>query len=214
MATHACRIAWAIRTHQGDAVVYVWTTNSCPASRTGKTYGGSRFRQCSTRGCDLHHITKVRLPDRMKEQAAILNDFPGKMSGEFSELSVALDRVAFPVSRPAGAILFHCGDPVSGVYLIRKGAVSMSLDAHTSIYPPKTLGPGEIAGLPATLTGTYSLSAEVAEDAELGFIPSGRVAELLEASPRLCLLAMRIISGEIARIRSALKDAPAIEHEN
>lgn len=88
----------------------------------------------------------------------------------------------------------------------------MSLDAAADrLFPPVTLGPGEIAGLPATLTGTYSLSAEVAEPSELGFIPAPRVTELLECSPRLCLLATRAISQEIARMRTALRETPPLE---
>ncbi len=70
-----------------------------------------------------------------------------------------------------------------------------------------------MAGLPATLTGHYSLTAVVAApEAELGFVPSDRVSELLECSPRLCFLAMRFISEEIARVRTALKETPPLSH--
>jgi CRP-like cAMP-binding protein len=108
--------------------------------------------------------------------------------------------------------LFHCGDPISGVFVIRKGAVTMSVDAPDAVYPPRTIGPGEIAGLPATLNGHYSLTAKVTEDAEVGFVPGGKVTEILECSPRLCMLAMRAMSEEIARVRSALREIPPLEH--
>lgn len=133
------------------------------------------------------------------------------MSLDSSELVTELNRIASGVSKGEGAILFHSGDPVSGVFVIRKGAVRMSLGVPSDVYPPRTLGPGEIAGLPATLTGHYSLSAEVSgSHAELGFVPSERVSRLLESSPRLCFLAMRLISEEIARVRTALKEAPSL----
>lgn len=132
------------------------------------------------------------------------------MPREVSELNAELTRLASTISKPSGTVLFRCGDPVSGVFLIRKGAVRIALDTPNGVYPPRTLGPGEIAGLPATLTGIYSLSAEVVEDAELGFVPGERVTELLECSPRLCLAAMRIISQEISRTRAALKETPAL----
>lgn len=130
------------------------------------------------------------------------------MSVKSTELHAALDRMASPILVPRGQYLFHCGDPVSGVFLIRSGSVLMELDSAPHIYPSRMLGPGEIAGLPATLTGIYSLSALVAEDAELGFLPAARVTELLETSPRICLAAMTMISEEVARMRSALKEAP------
>lgn len=128
------------------------------------------------------------------------------MSMKSTELHAVFDRLASPILVPRGQYLFHCGDPVSGVFLIRSGAVLMELDSTSQVYPPRMLGPGEIAGLPATLTGIYSLSALVAEDAELGFLPAARVTELLETSPRICLLAMTMISEEVSRMRSALKD--------
>lgn len=134
------------------------------------------------------------------------------LSPEASQLHAELDRLATRVVVPEGHYLFHCGDPASGVYTIRKGAVTMELADASHLYPPRTLGPGEIVGLPATLTGSYSLSARVAEDAELGFIPAPRMTELLETSPRLCLLATRTISGEVARMRAALKEAQLDGH--
>jgi CRP/FNR family transcriptional regulator, anaerobic regulatory protein len=130
------------------------------------------------------------------------------MSEEFVELSRELDRIASKISIRKGTPLFRSGDPVAGAYVVRRGTIRMSLPTPHPLYPPKILGPGEIAGLPGTLTGTYSLSADVAEDAELGFIPCDRVTQLLECSPRLCMLTMRLISEEIARTRNALRNAP------
>jgi CRP-like cAMP-binding protein len=89
-----------------------------------------------------------------------------------------------------------------------------SVDSENNIYPPRTLGPGEIAGLPATLTGHYSLTARVTEDAELGFIPGPRVTEILQLSPHLCMMAMRLMSEEIARVRTALRETPPLEYHD
>ncbi|HEX4310631.1 MAG TPA: Crp/Fnr family transcriptional regulator [Acidobacteriaceae bacterium] len=135
------------------------------------------------------------------------------MSKDLSELAAELDRVASKVTLRKGTVLFHCGDILSGVFVVRSGAVTMSVDGPNTIYPPRTIGPGEIAGLPATLTGQYSLTAVVSEDSELGFIPGPKVSEMFEISPRLCMLAMRIMSDEIARVRTALKETPPLEHE-
>lgn len=128
------------------------------------------------------------------------------MSKEFSELAAELDRVASKVSLSKGTALFHCGDVLSGVFVVRSGSVTLSMNGGNSVYPPRILGPGEIAGLPATLTGHYSLTAVVTEDSELGFIPGPTVHQILECSPRLCMIAMRLMSDEIARVRTALRE--------
>lgn len=133
------------------------------------------------------------------------------MTPDLSDLISELNRIASDVSMNEGEVLFHSGDPVSGVYIVHRGSILMSLGIASDLYPPRILGPGDIAGLPATLTGHYSLTAEVAPpNAELGFVPSQRVSDLLESSPRLCFLAMRLISEEIARVRTALKEAPPL----
>ncbi len=134
------------------------------------------------------------------------------MPKEISELSAELDRFASRVTLRKGTALFHCGDPLSGVFIVRRGKVTMSVDGDHPVYPPRTLGPGEIAGLPATLTGHYSLTARVSEDSELGFVPGPKVSEVLECSPRLCMMAMRLMSDEIGRVRAALRETPHL-HE-
>ncbi len=136
------------------------------------------------------------------------------MPKEFSELTAELDQVASKVSLRKGTALFHRGDVLSGVFIVRKGAVTMSAGSDHSIYPPRTIGPGEIAGLPATLTGHYSLTAIATEDSELGFIAGPKVSHMLECSPRLCMIAMRLMSEEIARVRAALKETPPLEHRD
>jgi CRP-like cAMP-binding protein len=134
------------------------------------------------------------------------------MSTGIHELAAELDRLASTVSVRKGTSLFQCGDPVSGVFIVRKGAVTLSLDTPNGVYPPKTLRPGEIAGLPATLTGSYSLSARAAEDSVLGFVPSDRVTEFLEEQPRLSLAVTRLMSQEIVSMRNALRSTPPL-HE-
>lgn len=128
------------------------------------------------------------------------------MTTDLAELETELERLASSISMPAGSVLFHCGDAASAVFLIRKGSVRMALENGEGVFEERLLGPGEILGLPAALTGHYSLSAKVAEDSELGYVPAPLVNSLLECSPRLCLLATRVMSAEIARMRLALRD--------
>jgi len=122
------------------------------------------------------------------------------------ELQTELERLATIVLKPKGTTLFRRGDDVSGVFLIRSGRVSLGLDCETPIYPARILGPGAIAGLPATVSGNpYSLNAKVVEDSELAFIPRDAVLECLHRDPVLCFQVMEMLSGEISDIRSAFK---------
>lgn len=151
-------------------------------------------------------ITASRRPQAQTHERPDIAALHQPMGIDTIVLNAELERVARPVCLPSGTLLFQCGDPVSGVYLIRTGRVTMYLDAQSRTLANRTLGPGEIAGLPAALTGTYSLSAQVVEDADLGFIAADQVTALLERFPHLCLIAARAMSDEIARMRSGLRN--------
>ncbi len=123
-----------------------------------------------------------------------------------AELKTEFERMSSTVSKSKGAVLFRRGDPAHGVFLIRKGKVRVELDSAGRIFPTQTLGPGSVAGLPASVSGAaYSLTAKVAEDSELGYIPRGQLIKLLGCNPQLCMSAMKVMSREISRMRAALK---------
>jgi CRP-like cAMP-binding protein len=122
------------------------------------------------------------------------------------ELKAELEQLATILFKPKGAILFRRGEEVTGVFLIRSGRVSLALDCETPLYPARILGPGAIAGLPATVSGNpYSLTAKVVDDAELAYVPRDAVLECLQNNPTLCFQVMDMLSGEICDIRSAFK---------
>jgi CRP-like cAMP-binding protein len=124
------------------------------------------------------------------------------------ELQVELERLAKIVLKPTGSILFRRGDDATGVYLIRSGRISLGLDYESPVYPARTLEPGAIAGLPASISGNaYSLTAEVVEDSELAFVPRDAVVACLRKNPSLCFQVMDLLSDEIADIRSVFKQS-------
>ncbi len=122
------------------------------------------------------------------------------------ELKERLLSLATPVSKAKGTILFRRGDEVTGLFLILRGKVSLGLGNDSPLFPTRTLSAGCIAGLPGTVSGNpYSLTAEVAQDADLAFVPREAVLGLLHKDSVLCFQIMEMLSGEISQIRSAFK---------
>ncbi len=84
----------------------------------------------------------------------------------------SLSEITFASSYPRGATLFVEGQAGRGVFIVCTGRVKLS----TSSIDGKTLivrlsQPGEVLGLPSTVTGTpYELTAEVVEPAQTNFI--------------------------------------------
>jgi CRP-like cAMP-binding protein len=116
------------------------------------------------------------------------------------ELSQRLDRIAVPAFLPRGTVLFHDGDPVSAVYVIRKGSLSLEWFSYRMAFH-QSLGPGQIAGLPAALNGTYNLTATAAEDCEMGYVPTESFVQLLVRDAWVSRMAMVQVSRELLRIR-------------
>ncbi len=84
----------------------------------------------------------------------------------------ALAAITSSAAYPKGATLFVEGQPARGVFILCSGRVKLS----TSSADGKTLilriaEPGEVLGLPATVTGTsYELTADIIEPAQANFI--------------------------------------------
>ena len=89
---------------------------------------------------------------------------------------VAVQRLASitsPSTHPKGATLFVEGQSPRGVYILCSGRVKLSTtsaDGKTLIV--RMSEPGEVLGLPATVTGSpYELTADVVEPTQANFIP-------------------------------------------
>jgi CRP/FNR family cyclic AMP-dependent transcriptional regulator len=84
----------------------------------------------------------------------------------------ALAAITSSAAYPKGATLFVEGQPARGVFILCSGRVKLS----TSSADGKTLilrisEPGEVLGLPATVTGkSYELTADIIEPAQANFI--------------------------------------------
>jgi len=94
----------------------------------------------------------------------------------------SLAAITSSAAYPKGATLFVEGQPARGVFILCSGRVKLS----TSSADGKTLilriaEPGEVLGLPATVTGTsYELTADVIEPAQANFITRNEFLNFLK----------------------------------
>jgi CRP/FNR family cyclic AMP-dependent transcriptional regulator len=136
-----------------------------------------RFRLVPLGKDRLHGTTLVHAPYGIDVIESCLT-CPHREESVFCNLSPAalqrLSTITSPSCYPKGATLFVEGQSARGVFIICSGRVKLS----TSSIDGKTLivrlsEPGEVLGLPATVTGTcYELQAEVVEPAQANFISS------------------------------------------
>lgn len=96
-----------------------------------------------------------------------------------TNLVADLDKVAVNLSLSTGSVLFRSGEPALAVYVVRKGSIDLLWVDSQCVFVMDTLGPGNIVGLPASLSGMYTLTARAAEDSELGFIYAGKCLDFL-----------------------------------
>ncbi|HEX4922425.1 MAG TPA: cyclic nucleotide-binding domain-containing protein [Candidatus Bathyarchaeia archaeon] len=128
-----------------------------------------------------------------------------------NELRLALQAIGNSVGKSKESILFRRGDKPVGVFLVREGRVRLSLDG-TSV-ASRTLGPGSVLGLPATLNRRpYSLTATATENCQLDFIPREAVVRLLRKNTVVCFQALQVLGNEISDMRRAV-DEVLIDHK-
>ena len=118
---------------------------------------------------------------------------------------------ARPLNEPKGAVLFRRDDPAFGVFLIRKGSVSLRLETGEgkAILVRKATR-DSIIGLPSTLSGSrYSLTAVTLEKSEFALIERPALLELIKRDSSLGLELLRALGEEVAEMRSVLASQPA-----
>ncbi len=119
------------------------------------------------------------------------------------DLQKALERVSTPVSKKKGTVLFRQGQQPEGVFLLQAGKAELTLRATAEgTVLPRTVGPGSVLGLPASIGGKpYSLTAKTVEDCTLGFVERKKVVKLLRDDGHLCMHAVEIIGRELTALR-------------
>ena|SRR5271165_2050834 len=117
--------------------------------------------------------------------------------------------VAVLTTEPQGAVLFRRGEPAFGVFVIRRGSISLRLEGEKGkILIDREAGVDSVIGLPATLSGTrYSLSAVASEESDVGHVNNQALFDLIKSDSSLGLELMRALSEEVVQMRTILVSA-------
>jgi CRP-like cAMP-binding protein len=122
------------------------------------------------------------------------------------------------IQKTRHTVLFKRGEVSFGMFLVLRGTVSLDFGVDGSSPLNKAYGSGALIGLPATLTGrTYSMTATVTDDSELGFVSSEALKTLLLEQPKACeelltMLTAKIVqTDEVTRAMLGRKSNPGPE---
>jgi CRP/FNR family transcriptional regulator, cyclic AMP receptor protein len=122
------------------------------------------------------------------------------------DLYAALERRCERVLKRRSTVLFRRGEKAFGMFLIIRGTVRLDFGVDASTALGNICGPGALVGLPATLGRTkYSMTATVAEDAQLGFLPPQAVDSVLREQPGLRQHFLTILSAKVAHTEQVTK---------
>jgi len=120
--------------------------------------------------------------------------------------------MALRVTEPKGAVLFRRDEPAFGVFLVRKGSISLRLESgEGKVLWDRTVTRDSIVGLPATVAGgRYSLTAVTLEESEVAFVGRQALIQLLKDDPSIGLELMRALGEEVLQTRALLASTPAV----
>ena len=124
------------------------------------------------------------------------------------ELIEALEKRSSTVVCEEERKLFTQGGNPSGLYLLRKGTATLSMESPTGgILMSITLFPGSLLGLPALIGNEpYTLTATAQKGAEFGFVSREDFNSLMLTDPSLAVRVLRVLAAEVRTARHAISE--------
>jgi len=118
------------------------------------------------------------------------------------DLCRALEELSSSISKPKGSILFRQGETPTGVYVLKRGKALLLFERCDTPIAFRIALPGALLGLPALVgSSRLSLTAEITEDSELGFVPRKALVSLLRQDQAMCLHALDLLGREVQEMR-------------
>ena len=124
------------------------------------------------------------------------------------ELIEALEKRSSTVVCGEDRQLFRQGADPTGLYILRKGKASLSMESPTGgTILSMTLFPGSLLGLPALIGNEpYTLSATASQGAELGFVTREDFNSLMLSDPTIAVRVLRVLAAEVRTARHAISE--------
>jgi CRP-like cAMP-binding protein len=105
----------------------------------------------------------------------------------------------------AGQNLFREEDSNSGVFLLLKGRVRMSVRGLAKL--DRLFSAGSVLGLPSTFTGhNYSLTAQAMTEVDAVHVEQANFLQIMRERPELCREATEMLGREVTFIQAALAE--------
>jgi CRP-like cAMP-binding protein len=121
------------------------------------------------------------------------------------ELIAQLEKQAKPVAAVPGRTLFRQGDAPAGVYLLKRGEVTLKTRSDGDAVLNVRAGAGSLLGVPAVVGGKpYSLTAEVEAGAEVSMLSSEDFIHLMRTEPLLSFHVLRMLAEQVRFGREVL----------
>jgi CRP-like cAMP-binding protein len=117
---------------------------------------------------------------------------------------------ALPLDCTKARVLFRQGDKPYGLFILRRGEASMTLEAERGdVLMSSQLAPGSLLGLPALMSDKpYTMSAVSKRRAEVSYVCRKDFYALMLAEPKLALEALRVLAAEVQIARAAIVEFP------
>jgi glutaminase len=122
------------------------------------------------------------------------------------ELIVALDKRSTAISCDGERVLFRQGDAPAGLYILHKGAVTLTLESAKGKPILSTQAEaGSLLGLPGLVGDEpYSLTAVAGMGAEVSFVSRDQFTALMQSDPLLSLKILQVLAAEVRSARKAI----------
>jgi CRP-like cAMP-binding protein len=120
--------------------------------------------------------------------------------------------MAQTTTEPKGAVLFRRNEPAFGVFLVRKGKISLRLETEEGkVLWHRVVTRDSIVGLPGTLAGgRYSLTAVTLQKSDLAFVSSPALTDLVKCDPGMGMELVRVLGDEVRQMRDVLASSSSV----
>lgn len=124
------------------------------------------------------------------------------------ELIEALEKRSSTILCPQERRLFSQGGDPRGLYILRKGKATMTMESPTGgSLLAMAMNPGSLLGLPALIgSEPYTMSATAQPGSEFGYVTREDFNSMMLTDPTLAVRVLRVLAAEVRTARHAISE--------